>query len=412
MSGLTGLESLDVGLARNNLHAGEAFLEVGSLDELLGGAVDADSEHRSGGTGTERVEKDALALHLVRRDVGKQRNQTTVERSSIHVTASSNSVHTGLQSGLLQLLAVSGESLLDLLVGDGRLAVELGKVGRDASVLVVLAVSNEIIVQQSAETLLDELRVRTVEEGVVKVLDLDRSEVRGLRVALNTVSSAVAELGGTLAVSIVGLVQAAKVGLDGLGTVDLWVFRGEVGLVKVPEVAHVGAVSGLKDERSVRPDKHGNGAGTTDGAGGTLGVDGNVAGDHDSLTAVPGAALNPVDGVEESRGTTVAGVLAVDTLDVVVARGGKEVHEDRLDRLGLINDCLRTDIETTDAARIDVVLFQKAGYDGKSERVNVLTVVGASHVLLAETDGVLALDYTVKVLQLILRDALCVVEAK
>ena len=45
----------------------------------------------------------------------------------------------------------------------------------------------------------------------------------------------------------------------------------------------------------------------------------------------------------------------------------------------------------------------------KSERVDVLTVVGAGHVLLAETDGVLALGYTVKVLELIFRDALLVV---
>lgn len=44
----------------------------------------------------------------------------------------------------------------------------------------------------------------------------------------------------------------------------------------------------------------------------------------------------------------------------------------------------------------------------KSKRVDVLSVVGASHVLLTEADGVLALGYTVKVLELIFRDALLI----
>lgn len=360
---LTGLESLNVGLAGNNLHAGEAALEVSSLDELLGGAVDADGEHGGGGTRTERVEEDTLALDLCRGDVGEQRNETTVERCGVHVTTSADSVHAWLELGLLETLAVSGESLLDILVGDGRLAVELSELGGDRGVLLVLGVSDKVVVQQAAETLLYELRVRAVEESVVKVLNLDRSEVGSVRVAVDTVGGTVAELGSTLTVGVVGLVEASKVGLDGLRTVDLGVLRGEVGLVEVPEVAHVGTVSGLEDEGCVRADKHGNGTCTTDGTGRALGVDCNVTSHDNGVTAVPRAALHPVDGVEESGGTAVAGVLAVNALDVVVSGGSKEVHEDSLDGLGLVNDGLGTDIETTNAAGVNVVLLEEARDD-------------------------------------------------
>ena len=41
----------------------------------------------------------------------------------------------------------------------------------------------------------------------------------------------------------------------------------------------------------------------------------------------------------------------------------------------------------------------------KSERVDVLSVVGAGHVLLTETNGVLALGDTVEVLEVIFGDA-------
>lgn len=42
----------------------------------------------------------------------------------------------------------------------------------------------------------------------------------------------------------------------------------------------------------------------------------------------------------------------------------------------------------------------------EEERVDVLPVVAAGHVLLPETDGVLALGHAVKLLQLLLGDAL------
>lgn len=115
----------------------------------------------------------------------------------------------------------------------------------------------------------------------------------------------------------------------------------------------------LHHQRRVRADEHRNSARTTDRARAALGVDGNVAREHDRVAAVPRARLDPVDRVEERSGTTVARVLRVDALNVRVAVRRKELHEHRLDRLGLVDDRLRTDVEATDRLGVDVVVLHQ-----------------------------------------------------
>lgn len=337
--GFSCLEGLDICLAGYDLHAGQTILQIGVLDDLFGRAIDADGKDGSSCARAERIQQDALALDLLRRDVAEQRHKATVKGGGVHVAASSHCVHARLQLGLLLRLAERGKGLLHIFVCNGRLSVELGKFSGDGGVILVFRVGDEVVVQQTAKAFLNELRVRAVQEGVVKVVDLNRGECRGVRVAVDrSIARTSRQLGRSQSVGIVSLVQAAQVGLDGLWAVDLWVLGGEIGLVEVPVVAHVRSMSRLQDKGSVRANQHGDRTSSSDRASGTFGVDGNVASDNDRISAIPRAALNPVDSVEEGGSTTVAGVLAVDTFNVVVTRLREQVHQNRLHRLGFVDD--------------------------------------------------------------------------
>lgn len=116
----------------------------------------------------------------------------------------------------------------------------------------------------------------------------------------------------------------------------------------------------LEYKRSVGSDQDGTGTGSTSGTGGTLGVDRDVTAEDDGVAAVPAAGLDPVDGVEEGGGRTVAGILGVDALNVRVAIALEKRHQDGLDRLGLIDDGLGSNIETSDRLRVDIVLLEEA----------------------------------------------------
>lgn len=138
------------------------------------------------------------------------------------------------------------------------------------------------------------------------------------------------------------------------------VFSRQVRLVKVPSVGNVSAVNGCKevsyaetclpytltlnDQRSIWTDQHGASTHTTDGSSGTLFVNGNVTAHDDGVSSIPTLALDPVDTVEQRSGGTVTGVLVVDTLNVVVARGGEEVHEQGLCGFRLVDQGLGTDV--------------------------------------------------------------------
>jgi len=164
-------------------------------------------------------------------------------------------------------------------------------------------------------------------------------------------------------------------------------------------VLHVGATqAGLDDDGGVGANEHGDGAGTAGGPGVALGVEGDVAGDDDGVSAVPGGGLDPVDSVEEGVSTAVAGVDGVNALDAGVV--AEELHEHGLDRLGLVQHGLGADLEAADGLSIDVVVLQQARGDGQGERVDVLAVVTEGHLGLAETDGVLASAGAIELLEL------------
>lgn len=87
----------------------------------------------------------------------------------------------------------------------------------------------------------------------------------------------------------------------------------------------------FKNNRGIGSDQHRTSSRTTRGPCGTFSVDGNVTGEDDSVPSVPGRRFDPVDCVENCGGGAIASVLAVNTLNVEVARVSEEVHKDGLD---------------------------------------------------------------------------------
>lgn len=155
-------------------------------------------------------------------------------------------------------------------------------------------------------------------------------------------------------------------------TIDDGVFACEVWLVEVVRVPDVGtAKTSIHDNWGVGADEHGYAASTTSGTGVALLVESDVASNNNSVTAIPCRGFDPVDRVEERVCSTVAGVHGVDTLDVVVARLLEELHEDRLDRLGLVEQSFGANFETADVLGVDIVLLEERSNGGQGERVYV-----------------------------------------
>ncbi len=86
---------------------------------------------------------------------------------------------------------------------------------------------------------------------------------------------------------------------------------------------------------------------------------GDVSREHDRIPTVPRAGLDPVNRVEYSGSRTIARVFRVHALNVGVAGLDEKVHEDGLDGLGLVDDGLRSDLNTTDGTRVNVIFFQE-----------------------------------------------------
>lgn len=116
----------------------------------------------------------------------------------------------------------------------------------------------------------------------------------------------------------------------------------------------------VKNNRGIGSDEHGTGTSTSSGTSSALRIDSNIATDYNSITAIPRARFNPVDGIEEGSCTAVAGVLRVNTLDVEVARLGEQVHERGLHAFGFVDDGFSANINTADRFWVNIVLFEEA----------------------------------------------------
>ena len=100
----------------------------------------------------------------------------------------------------------------------------------------------------------------------------------------------------------------------------------------------------FENDRGVGSNQHSTGSSTTSRPGGTLSVDGNVTGEDNGVSPIPGRRLDPVDGVENCGGGAIAGVLAINPLNIIVAGLREKVHEGGLDGFGLVDDGLSADL--------------------------------------------------------------------
>lgn len=334
---------------------GAAGLQTGGNVQSLANGLDAadDAERQESGGETRAVAEEANSLVLESLAVGKgqQAGQSTPDTGAVHVTAKSGHLDGGVDALLVALLGEGHESLLESLVGQGLLVVHVTQLRGDLSKSSSISVAQEVVVQQSGVRLLDQLAGGGVEGKVVEA-------VQGGLGLVDTVGGAVSQLGLLFAVVTVGGVEGLCVAGQGEVAVDDRVLAGQVGLVEVVGVLHVAATqTRLDNNRSVRANENGDGTSATGGAGSTLCVEGNVAGDNNGIAAVPGGGLDPVDAVEEGVGAAVAGVDGVDTLNVGVV--AKQLHQDRLDRLGLVEDGLSANLEAADRVDVDVVVLEQ-----------------------------------------------------
>lgn len=131
----------------------------------------------------------------------------------------------------------------------------------------------------------------------------------------------------------------------------------------------------FKRKRRVRADEHRARASAARRASAALSVDRDVSAHDERVAAVPRGGLDPVHGVEERGGGAVARVLGVDALDVGVAGGGEEIHEERLARFREVDGGLGPDVDAADGLGVDVVLFEQVrdGCEGAERTVSMMT---------------------------------------
>lgn len=119
----------------------------------------------------------------------------------------------------------------------------------------------------------------------------------------------------------------------------------------------------FKDNWCIGADQDSAGTSATYWTGTAFCVYSNIAGKYDSIPTVPRTALYPVDGIEESSSRAIAGIFGIKAFNVMIARRGKKVHEDGLDRLGLVNNCFGADVEASNGFGVNVVLAHQTGDD-------------------------------------------------
>lgn len=351
--------------------------------DLLNAAVDAERQETGSKTRSVAEETNSLALKSLVVDNADQTGKTTPDTATVHVTAVGGDLNGGVDTLLETLLGEGHEGLLNNLVGQGLLVVHVTELRSDLGESRRVGIGEVVVVEETSVRLLDKLASRGVESKVVEAVEAGLGRVVTVGSTVGAVSGL---LGLTLAVSAVSGIEGLGVAVDGVVAINIGVLAGKVGLVEIVGVLHVGTTqTGLGDNRGVGADQESDGTSTTSGASVTLGVESNITGNNDSIATVPSGRLNPVDGVENSVGTTVASVDSVDTLDVGVV--AEKLHKNTLDGLGLVEKSLGTDLEVTNRVGVDVVVLEELGGSSKGERVDVcrnrtLAVIQCHHEIL------------------------------
>ena len=159
---------------------------------------------------------------------------------------------------------------------------------------------------------------------------------------------------------------------DGVLAIDDRVLAREVRLVEVVGMLHVNSTHAwLHDDGRIGADQHGNAARPSGRPSVAFLVQGDITGDDDGCSAIPAGRLDPIDGIEQRIRPTVAGIDGVDTFDAGIPTGGEELHQDRLDRLRLVQQRLRTHLQTADGGRVDGVSLQQRRDGRQRKRIDI-----------------------------------------
>lgn len=343
-------------------------MQIQLLGDRRDVADDLRAEHRTSQTTAVTEEGNALRLAGVELHVAQKADQTAVDTGGVHITAHGRHLGGGLDTLVEALLSQADEGLLDFFIGERLLVVDVAQLGRNVRKGRVGGVGQVVVVEHPRVGLGDQLAGGGVEDNMVKTVQ------RSLAVVVLDTVGAVLGLQGLLA-GVVGLVagiHSLGVALDGEVAVDDGVLARQVGLVEVVRVADVGSPqTRLEDDGSIGADEHGHAASTTGGTSSALGVQGNITADHNGVTTIPRRGLNPVDAVEDGVGATVASVHGVDSLNVGVTGRLEQLHQDRLDGLGLVEQSLRTNLQAANGLGVDVVLAEEGGEGGEGHGVDV-----------------------------------------
>jgi hypothetical protein len=392
---LSEVAHLVVGLRGHSTASLEAGGNAENVGDLLNAAVDTERHETGSKTRSVAEETNSLALKSLVVDDTDKTGQTTPDTATVHVTAVGGDLDGRVDTLLEALLGESHEGLLNDLVGQGLLIIHITELRSNLSERRRVSVGEVVVVEETSIRLLDKLASRRVESKVVESVEAGLGRVITVCGAIG----AIGQLGLTLAVGAVGGIEGHGVAVERVVTINVGVLAGKVGLVEIVGVLHVGTTqTGLSNDRGVGADQESDSSSTTSGASIALGVESNITGNDDSIATVPSGRLNPVDGVENSVGTTVASVDSVDTLDVGVVT--KQLHKHTLDRLGLVEEGLGANLEVTNGVGVDVVVLEELRCSGKGERVDVLTIVAEAHLGLAKTNGVLSGANAIELLEL------------
>lgn len=325
-------------------------------------AVDGTSE-----TAAIAEDRHSLRLAGVKGHIANQGHQTSIDTGSVHVAAHGGHLDGWLNPLVKALLGQVEESLFDKFVAERLLVVQITDLRRHLRKRRMVGIGPVVVVEHTRVGLGDQFAGRRVEDNVVEAIE------RGLVIG-NCPIGAILGLQRLLTsvVRLVAGIDRLGVALDREVAIDDRVLARQIRLVEIIGMRNVGAAeTRLKHNRRIGADKEGDAASATRGTRVALGIQRNVTAHDNSITAIPGRRLNPVDGVENGVGPAIARVDCVDAFDVGVARGLEQLHQHGLDRLGLVQNGLGADFEAANGLGVDVVLAQEGGEGGQGDGIDV-----------------------------------------
>ncbi|KAG6549313.1 hypothetical protein Mapa_009299 [Marchantia paleacea] len=225
-----------------------------------------------------------------------------------------------------------------------------------------------VVVHEAGETLLDELVVWGMADDIIDVCERQRS---AFLLRILATETTVAE------------VEGLQVASRGELPIHDRVFAGQHGFVKIISVRHLTrSVAAFHHEWGIRPNQHCDGSGAPGGSGRALGVNRNIGGDDEPQSPIPAGALDPIDAVEQSCGSTVARIRGIHALDITISALLEKLHQIGLDGLTLIDDGFTADLEAPNGIRRHSILLHQRLDDGQAHGNHIFAICAKPQLVL------------------------------